>query len=281
MKQTTNSTTTVNGERLTENDKRSIIPNIFTLLNLVCGCIAIVYLLQNGIAIVETGATPDNPIGQELTLLPERIYLAPLFIALAAVVDFFDGFIARAMGASSEMGKQLDSLADVVSFGVAPAIIIYQLLRLSIAKEEDGLEASMLWLAPAFVLAAAAAYRLAKFNLDTRQTYSFRGTPVPAVGIAVASFPLIYWTSNTEWVLNLLTNKWFLYAVIIFLSWLMVSDIPIMSNKPKSKTVQGLLPQLSLLVVGIIAVLLLGWLSVPIIFISFVILSLIFKKQLE
>jgi len=257
------------------------IPNIFTLLNLICGCIAIVYLLQNGIAIVETGATPDNPIGQELTLLPEHIYLAPLFIALAAVVDFFDGFIARAMGASSEMGKQLDSLADVVSFGVAPAIIIYQLLRLSIAKEEDGLEASMLWLAPAFVLAAAAAYRLAKFNLDTRQSYSFRGTPVPAVGIAVASFPLIYWTSNTEWVLNLLTNKWFLYAVIIFLSWLMVSDIPIMSNKPKSKTIPGLLPQLSLLVVGIIAVLLLGWLSVPIIFISFVILSLIFKKQLE
>ena len=281
MKQTTDRATTVNVERLTENGKRSIIPNIFTLLNLICGCIAIVYLLQNGIAIVETGATPDNPIGQELTLLPERIYLAPLFIALAAVVDFFDGFIARAMGASSEMGKQLDSLADVVSFGVAPAIIIYQLLRLSIAKEEDGLEASMLWLAPAFILAAAAAYRLAKFNLDTRQSYSFRGTPVPAVGIAVASFPLIYWTSNTEWVLNLLTNKWFLYAVIIFLSWLMVSDIPIMSNKPKNKTIQGLLPQLSLLVVGIIAVLLLGWLSVPIIFISFVILSLIFKKQLE
>ena len=73
MKQTTDSTTTVNGERLTVNDKQSIIPNIFTLLNLICGCIAIVYLLQNGIAIVETGATPDNPIGQELTLLPERI----------------------------------------------------------------------------------------------------------------------------------------------------------------------------------------------------------------
>ena len=257
------------------------IPNIFTLLNLVCGCIAIVYLLQNGIAIVETGATADNPLGQQLTLTPERIYMAPLFIALAAIVDFFDGFIARAMGASSEMGKQLDSLADVVSFGVAPSLIIYQLLRLSLAKEEDGLDASMAWLVPAFILAAAAAYRLAKFNLDTRQTHAFRGTPVPSVGIAVASFPLIYWSSNTEWVLNLLTNKWFLYAIVVILSWLMISDIPIMSNKPKNKTIKGLMPQLSLLVIGIIAALLLGWMSVPLIFICFVGLSLLFKNQLE
>lgn len=269
------------GQRSTVNSQLAIIPNLFTLLNLICGCIAIVYLLQNGIAIVETGPSPGNPVGLELTLLPERIYLAPLFIGLAAVVDFFDGFIARAIGASSEMGKQLDSLADLVSFGVAPSLILYQLLRLSVAKEEGGLEASMVWLLPAFFLAAAAAYRLAKFNLDTRQTFSFRGTPVPSVGMALASFPLIYWTSNTEWVLNLLTNKWFLYAVIAVLSWLMVSDIPIMSNKPKNKTIKGMLPQLSLLVVGIIAAILLGWMSVPVIFISFVGLSLLFKNQLE
>eukprot|EP01035_Chromulina_nebulosa_P008459 gene8459-11454_t len=170
------------------------IPNIFTLFNLIFGCMAIVYLLQNGLALI------DNPDGSSLiSLQPEKMYLAPLFLALAAVVDFLDGFVARAIGRSSEMGKQLDSLADVVSFGVAPSIIIYQLLRLSLAKEEGGLEASMLWLAPAFVLAAAAAYRLAKFNLDTRQSYSFRGTPVPSVGLAVASFPLIYWTNNIDW----------------------------------------------------------------------------------
>ncbi len=179
------------------------------------------------------------------------------------------------------MGKQLDSLADVVSFGVVPSLIIYQLLRLSLAKEEDGLDAPILWLLPAFVLAAAAAYRLAKFNLDTRQTYSFRGTPVPSVGLAIASFPLIYWTSNTGWVLNLLTNKWFLYAVVAAMSWLMLSDLPIMSNKPKEKTLAGMLPQISLLVVAVVAALLLGWLSVPVIFISFVGLSLIFQKQLQ
>jgi CDP-diacylglycerol--serine O-phosphatidyltransferase len=257
------------------------IPNYFTLLNLVFGCIAIVYLLQNGIAIVETTATPDNPLGQQLTFTPERIYLAPLFIALAAVVDFLDGFVARMLKASSEMGKQLDSLADVVSFGVAPSIIIYQFLRLGLAKEEDGLDASIIWLAPAFVLAAAAAFRLAKFNLDTRQTHSFRGTPVPSIGLTVASLPLIYWTSNNAMVLDLLTNKWFLYALVFILSWLMVSDIPIMSNKPKNMSINGLLPQLSLLVIGIIAAIFLGWLSVPVIFISFVLLSLVFKKQIE
>ena len=257
------------------------LPNIITLLNLVCGCMAIVFLLQNGITIIETGASAENPLGQQLTLLPERIYLAPLFIGIAAIIDFLDGFIARAIGGCSEMGKQLDSLSDVVSFGVAPSLIIYQLLRLSLAKETDGLEASMIWLVPAFVLAAAAAYRLAKFNLDTRQTYSFRGTPVPAVGLAVASFPLIYWTSNYEWVIDLLTNKWFLYGVVLILSWLMISDIPIMSNKPKSKTLKGLLPQISLLVIGIIAAVLLQWLSVPVIFGCFVGLSLIFKNQLE
>lgn len=258
----------------------SVIPNIFTLLNLVFGCIAIVYLMQNGFAIVATTANPDNPLGQELSFTPERIYLAPLFIALAAVVDFFDGFVARALKASSEMGKQLDSLADVVSFGVAPSLIVYQFLRLSLAKEEDGLDASITWLVPAFVLAAAAAYRLAKFNLDTRQTHTFRGTPVPSVGLAVASFPLIFWTNNNETVLNLLTNKWCWYAIVFVLSWLMVSDITIMSNKPKSMTLKGLLPQLCLLVIGIIAAILLGWLSVPVIFISFVVLSLLFKNQL-
>ena len=96
------------------------IPNLFTLLNLIFGCLAIVSILQNGITI----AVDNN--GAQLMAMPEKIWMASLFIGLAAVVDFFDGFIARLFKASSEMGKQLDSLADVVSFGVAPGMIIYQ-----------------------------------------------------------------------------------------------------------------------------------------------------------
>lgn len=264
-----------------ENGFIAFIPNLFTLLNLVFGCIAIVFLLQNGMQIVESEPTPDNPLGQQLVLSSEAIYLAPLFIALAAVVDFFDGFVARALGASSEMGKQLDSLADVVSFGVAPSIIFYQFLKLSLARQPDGLDASIGWLLPAFVLAAAAAYRLARFNIDasTPSTY-FRGTPVPSVGLAVASLPLIYWTSNNANILDAITNTWVLYAAIAVLSWLMVSNLPIMGNKPKTKTLQGLLPQGIVAVIAIGSALVLGWLSVPVTFVAFVLVSIILKKQI-
>ena len=136
------------------------IPNLFTLLNLVFGCLAIVSTLQNGI-VIQYAAD-----GTQLIDIPEKIWMASMFIGLAAVVDFLDGFVARLFKASSEMGKQLDSLADVVSFAVAPSLILYQFLRMSIAQEEDGLNTSIIWLIPAFFLACAGAWRLAKFNLD-------------------------------------------------------------------------------------------------------------------
>jgi CDP-diacylglycerol---serine O-phosphatidyltransferase len=257
------------------------IPNGFTLLNLVFGCMAIVCLLQNGLAVEAVAPSPDNPLGQEITLSPMAVYWAPLLIGLAALVDFFDGFVARLLGAHSEMGKQLDSLADVVSFGVAPSIIIYQLLRLSVAKSPNGLEANVLWLMPAFVLAAAAAYRLARFNLDTGtpSTY-FRGTPVPAVGLAVAALPLVYFSTSYYWVADLLTNRWFLYALVGVLSWLMMSNLVIMSNKPKSKMLPGLLPQLAVGAVGLVSAFLLGWLSVPVTFVAFVLVSILLKKYI-
>ena len=257
------------------------IPNLFTLLNLVFGCIAIVYIMQPGIGIVETEISPENPLGQRLEWLPEAIYLAPLFIALAALVDFLDGFVARLLGAASNMGKQLDSLADVVSFGVAPGLIIYQFLRMALAARPDGLDASMAWLLPAFVLPAAAAYRLAKFNIDTRQTYCFRGTPVPSVGLTVASLPLVYWGSNNATLIGLISNTWVLYAVVALLSGLMVSDIPIMSNKPRQFKLPYLLPQICVAAVGLLATPFLGWLAVPVTFAAFVIFSIIFKKQIQ
>ncbi len=258
----------------------SEIPNLLTLLNLVFGCVAIVYILQNGITIVESNPTPENPLGQELELLPQAIYLAPLFIALAAVVDFFDGFVARALNATGELGKQLDSLADVVSFGVAPSMIIYQFLRLSYAGKETGLETSVIWLMPAFLLAAAAAYRLGKFNLDSRQTHHFRGTPVPSVGLMVATLPLIYWTNNNAAVLSLFQHVWVWYGLVVLLSWLMVSDLPIMSNKPKEWKLASMLPQLLLILIAVASAILLGWWAGPVTFAAFVILSLIFKTKL-
>ena len=249
------------------------IPNIFTLLNLFFGCLAIVAILQNGIVI------QYSPDGTQFIDVPEKIWMASLFIGLAAVVDFLDGFVARLFKATSPMGKQLDSLADVVSFGVAPAMILYQFLRMSVAKEEDGIDTSIIWLLPAFIVACAGAWRLAKFNLDDSQAYGFKGVPIPAVGLVVASLPLIYWNSQSANIINLLLNKWALYGVIILLSWLMISNLPMMALKFKDYSIKNNIPKLILLVAAITAAILLHWLAVPVVFVLYIILSLIFKQQ--
>ena len=250
------------------------IPNLFTLLNLFFGCIAIVFTLQNGILINVSAE------GTELLDIPEKIWMASLFIGLAAIVDFLDGFVARLFKATSEFGKQLDSLADVVSFGVAPAMIIYQFLRLSYAQEDGGVEISLFWLVPVFVLPCAAAWRLARFNLDASQSFSFKGLPVPAVGLLVASLPLIYWNVNAPWVYNLLLNKWFLYGLVLVLSYLMISTIPLMAIKFKDYSWQNNLPRYLLIVIAVLAIVLLKWLSVPVIVLAYVLLSLLFKNKL-
>jgi CDP-diacylglycerol---serine O-phosphatidyltransferase len=249
------------------------IPNLFTLLNLLFGCLAIVFMLQNGITI-----TVDSN-GTQLIDLPEKIWLSSLFIGLAALVDFLDGFVARLFKVQSEMGKQLDSLADVVSFGVAPGIIFYQFLQLSFAQEEGGIDISVLWLVPAFILPCAAAYRLAKFNLQIKNEYIFKGVPTPAIGLLVASFPLIYWNVNEAWVLNLLLNKWFLFGLILILSYLMLSDIAFMSLKLRDYTLRNNLSKIILLVIGIIAFIFLQWLAVPVIFIVYILLSLLTSQK--
>jgi CDP-diacylglycerol--serine O-phosphatidyltransferase len=251
------------------------IPNLFTLLNLIFGCMAIVMVLQNGIVILE------GPNGLQLIDTPEKIWLASLFIGLAGLVDFLDGFLARLFKASSEMGKQLDSLADVVSFGVAPGMIIYQFLRLAYAQEPGGLEVNLFWPALAFLLPAAAAWRLATFNLDQSQQFSFRGVPTPAIGLLVASFPLIYWTVNEAWVRDyFLLNKWTLTGVVLLLSALMVSRLPIMSLKFKDFSLSGNMPKIALLVIALLAAFFLHWLAVPVIFLAYLLVSLLFKNKI-
>jgi len=251
------------------------IPNLFTLLNLFFGCLAVVFVLQNGIVI------HYDFEGSQFVDIPEKIWMASLCIGLAAVIDFLDGFVARLLNASSEMGKQLDSLADVVSFGVAPSMIVYQFLRISFATAEGGIEVSMILLMPAFIIAMAAAFRLGKFNLDTTQSKIFKGMPTPAVGLFIASFPLIYWTCDYDQILFLLLNKWFWYVIIIGISWLMVSNIPMFSLKINFKNKQELFPLILLFVIGIISSIFLNWLAIPILFVSYIILSLLNKKKLS
>jgi CDP-diacylglycerol--serine O-phosphatidyltransferase len=248
------------------------IPNLFTLLNLVFGCLAIVMVLQTGDAIVtlDTG-------GSTLVVLPEKIWQGCIFIFAAAVIDFLDGFLARAMKASSEMGKQLDSLSDVVSFGVAPGMILYQLLRMGYARGENGLDVSIWALIPAFLFTAAVAWRLAKFNI-TSQVTVFRGVPSPAAGLLIASFPMIIRYSPYEGLGAWFINPWILYAVIIIVAYLMISDIRFLSMKFTNYSFRGNTARYILLLASIACIIFLGWLAVPVIFLLYVVRSVFFKE---
>jgi CDP-diacylglycerol--serine O-phosphatidyltransferase len=248
------------------------IPNLFTLANLFLGCMAIVSIMQTGLTL-----SIDANDGQNLVEIPERIYMASIFIVAAAVVYFFDGFVARLLKVPSEMGKQLDSLADVVSFGVAPGLIIYQFLRLSFAQQAGGLDVSAAFLLPAFIVPCAGAYRLARFNIDTEQGYGFKGVPIPAAGIWIASFPLVYWFAKDLWVVELLRSYWFWYAIILISSYLMVSTLPMMALKFKQYSLKAMLPFLILAVITIAGAFVLGWFAVTLSFVGYTILSLIYK----
>lgn len=249
------------------------IPNLFTLLNLVFGCIAIVFILQTGEKILVI-----QPDGLTEVTLPEKITWGSLFILAAAVVDFLDGFVARLFKATSDMGKQLDSLADVVSFGVAPGLILYQLLRISFAQQENGLDVSIGWLLPAFLIPCAAAWRLARFNLDAGQQYSFKGLPTPAAGLAIASLPLIIWFQSFG-IQQYLIQKWVLYGIILLFGCLMVSSLSLMGLKFKEYGLKNNEPKYLLLVVAIAAAFLLQWLAIPVIVLAYVLLSLLFKTK--
>lgn len=180
------------------------------------------------------------------------------------------------------MGKQLDSLSDMVSFGVAPGLILYQLLRISYAREEGGLEVSILALLPAFIFTCAVAWRLAKFNIASNQTHNFKGVPSPAAGLLIASFPLIIFYEYFG-IQALLINKWFLYGVILVVSWLMVSSINLMSIKFTDFSFKNNAPKFILLGVSLIMAIVLAvmskiWLAWPVVFILYIILSLLAKE---
>lgn len=249
------------------------IPNLFTLLNLVFGCLAIIFVLQTNESLVM-----ETDEGTWVPQLPEKIWWGSICIGLAAIVDFLDGFLARVLRATSGIGKQLDSLADVVSFGVAPGMILYQLLRISFIKEENGLDVSMWALVPALLFPAAAAWRLARFNTDDDTSSDFKGVPSPAAGLFVASLPLIlfYDYFNID---VFLVNKWVLYSIILLLSYLMISKTPFIALKFSNTSAKNNLPKIILAATAVIAAIFLKWLAVPVVFIVYIILSLTTLKQ--
>lgn len=236
---------------------------------------AIIFALQTNTVVIYI----DQQFNSSFNI-PEKLSWAAICIILAAVIDFLDGLIARLLNASTEMGKQLDSLSDVVSFGVAPAVIIYQLLKFSYAREPNGLDVSVVWLLPSLILACAAAYRLAKFNLSVDQQYSFKGVPVPAVGLLIASFPLILHFNEIPAVSSFLLNQWFLYVLIILLSYLMVSNLRMMSLKFPDFTFKNNKSKVILFIIAVIALIFLHWLAISVIFLFYVLFSLFNSKKI-
>lgn len=255
------------------------LPNLLTLGNLFCGCIAIAYILtaQPYTSMSLEGGMPT----WNWVYGAEQIYLGSIFIAIAAICDLLDGFVARALNVFSPIGKDLDSLADVVSFGVAPSMIFYKFLWDALMSEKNAMDVSMLGMAPAFLIACFGALRLARFNISGGGHKGFfTGMPIPAVGIFVASLPLLAWYN--PWGLgNFLHNKWVIYAVIGLLCWFMVSRISFIKLMPAKWNIATAWPQLVLIVVSAISIPFLHAAVVPFAFVLYIILSLIHRQPKE
>lgn len=189
-------------------------------------------------------------------------------IWLAAFLDFFDGLSARALKAYSNIGGELDSLADMVSFGVLPSFILYELLKYALPP-------SLYYLSfAAFLIAAFSAIRLAIFNVDTRQTNSFIGLPTPASALLFSAIPL----SRLPLVENLMSNFVFLLIMVVVVSYLLVSRIELMAFKFKSLKWNENKLKYSFMLISIVLVLLLNIIAIPLVILLYIFISL-FKNS--
>lgn len=243
------------------------IPNFITLLNLFCGCIAVIFAVQG------------------------HLELTALFVMMGIGFDFFDGFAARILDVKSELGLQLDSLADMVTSGVAPAIVMYQLLSQVFGKpfyvtpnswnfkqvfaSFDLSYMSLLGL----LIALASAYRLAKFNIDTRQTTSFIGLPTPANTLLIISLPLILKFQQETWVIEIILNKWFLIGLTLMSCYLLNAEIRLFALKFKTWGFAENKIRYIFLVLTIVLIALLKYMAIPCIILLYVLMSLVFQEK--
>jgi len=219
------------------------IPNVLTCLNLLCGCIGVVEAFHNNI-IISCG-----------------------LIGIALIFDFFDGFAARILNVSSPIGRDLDSLADMVTFGLLPSIIVYQLLMQSIP------DLMGIWKAyPAFLIAIFSAIRLAKFNNDPRQSDSFIGVPTPANALLIASLPVIVLTQDEYWK-TLIVNTNNLLILTVVMCYLLIAEIKLIALKFKTFGWQGNEFRYSFLVLTVLLLTLFKILAIPLILVIYIILS--------
>ena len=237
------------------------VPNLITLLNLLSGCIGVILAMQN------------NLVG------------AAIFVGLGIFFDFFDGLAARSLKVQSELGLQLDSLADLITSGLVPGIVMFQLMKKSMGAEyeltrEWGSGSVLDFNFSVFALLGllitlGSAYRLAKFNIDDRQTTSFIGLPTPANAIFILSLPLILIYQSEAWIHDLILNKWFLLAVSVLSCFMLNAEIPLFALKFKNFSLQDNWYRFAFLIFALATLVLFQYLALPIIIVSYVLLSVI------
>jgi CDP-diacylglycerol--serine O-phosphatidyltransferase len=243
------------------------IPNFLTCCNLLCGCMGIITSLKWGY---------------------DGLVIASYFIFAACLFDFFDGFSARLLNVQSPIGKELDSLADIVTFGVLPGIMIFQLIVINIIcvkvpgwdipvypKEKEYFIYLQYIHYTALLIPVFSALRLAKFNIDTRQSESFIGVPTPANAILISSLPLILIDYRNGIIGDILSNPIFLAALSIIMSLLLVAELPLFALKFKNFKWAGNEIRFIFLALSLVLLIALKWLGIPIIIFLYIILSVL------
>ncbi|HET8855060.1 MAG TPA: CDP-alcohol phosphatidyltransferase family protein [Salinimicrobium sp.] len=243
------------------------IPNIITLLNLLSGSIAVIFAVQG------------------------NLVMAGFFVALGIFFDFFDGLAARMLNVKSELGLQLDSLADMITSGLVPGIVMFQLFVMGLPSQATLAERMwstgedfFAWNFPAVALLGllvtlGSGYRLAKFNIDDRQTDSFIGLPTPANALLILSLPLILIFDPDSWFAGIILNPWFLGGLSI-LSFLMLNaEIPLFALKFRNWSFKENRLRYFFILLCVILLVIFHFAAVPLIILSYVILSVLFKGK--
>ena len=238
------------------------IPNAITLLNLASGLLAVIAIFK--------GYYDE----------------AFIFVSLGIFFDFWDGFFARKFNVSGELGLQLDSLADMVTSGVVPGLMLFKLfenIQMDSASpyfltDESWYMGFVPYLG--FIVTLASAYRLAKFNIDTRQTDSFIGLPTPANALLIMSIPMIEYAGSFDWLVTALYNPFVLLGITVLSAYLLNAEIPLFSLKVKDFSLAHNKIQIVFLAVSVVLLLLLSFTALPVIILFYVLLSVVNNKFL-
>ena len=241
------------------------IPNLLTLCNLLSGCIAVVFAAQN------------------------ELEWAALFVFIGIFFDFFDGLVARKLNVQSEFGIQLDSLADMVTSGLVPGMVMFQLFTMSHTGGWNAVgwqdmqfgkglpELNSLLPFFGFLITLASAYRLAKFNTDEDQLESFIGLPTPANALLVVSLPLILLYQGNDYLNGIILNPWFLVVHTVLSSYLLNANIELFALKFKDWSFRPNALRYIFLILSLVLLLTIKFLAVPVIVALYIISSLVNK----